>query len=84
MKKVYAVVRVTNEGSPDPLKAKATGEDISRYSAFVREVIETFNSREAAADRARALIQKDPLARYDVLESVMAFRVEAPIKQHTF
>lgn len=85
MKKVYAVVRVTNEGKPEPLKAHATGERIERYSAYpLREFIETFNSREAAVERARALISENMKYRYDVLESVQAFHVEAPIKTHSF
>lgn len=82
MKKVYAILEVSGQGSTEPLKARATAHRVSPYS--VHERIETFNSAEAAADRGRELVRENPTKTYHVVESVQALFSDAPVKTHSF
>lgn len=82
MKKVYAVLRVSGQGKTEPLEAYATDQECALSYRFER--IETFNSREAAADRARELVRVNPASTYHVVESVQALYSNAPVTTHTF
>lgn len=82
MKKVYAILEVSGQGSTEPLKVKATAHTLSHYSVY--EKIETFNTAEAAADRGRELVRENPTRTYHVVESVQALFSDAPVKTHSF
>lgn len=75
MKKVYAVLEVHGGGRTEPLRANPTRHVFQ---------IETFNGRDAAVERARALVRENPTRTYHVVESVMALYSDTPIKTHSF
>lgn len=84
MKKVYAILEVTGQGRPEPLTVRATRTRIGSLSLREYETIETFNSREAAEERGRGLVQENPTKTYHIVESVQAIFTDAPVKTHTF
>lgn len=84
MKKVYAILEVYNQGSPQPLRVRATSIDTCRRLYGLREVVETFNSREAAEERGHALVRENPTKTYHVVESVQALFSDAPVKSVSF